>query len=42
MEESELKSRIAFSNAQLRYQLDHRRYLLNDLTRVLDLEHKRQ
>lgn len=41
MEESELRSRVAFSNAQLRYQLDHREYLLRDLRRVLETQHQR-
>ncbi|KAJ7101999.1 hypothetical protein C8R44DRAFT_887782 [Mycena epipterygia] len=41
LEESELRSRIAFSNSQLRYQLDHREYLLRDLKRVLDAQHRR-
>lgn len=41
LEESELRSRIAFANAQLRYQLDHRDYLIVDLDRVLGSQHKR-
>ncbi|KAJ7318619.1 hypothetical protein DFH08DRAFT_971357 [Mycena albidolilacea] len=32
---SEIRSRIGFSNAQLRYLLEHREYLLKDLSRIL-------
>ncbi|KAJ7493732.1 hypothetical protein FB451DRAFT_1491034 [Mycena latifolia] len=42
LEESDLRSRIAFTNAQLRYELNHREYLLGDLQRVLDAQHQRQ
>ncbi|KAJ7136221.1 hypothetical protein C8R46DRAFT_1234752 [Mycena filopes] len=31
LQEAELRSRVAFANAQLRYQLDHREYLLQPL-----------
>ncbi|KAJ7169032.1 hypothetical protein C8R46DRAFT_1218395 [Mycena filopes] len=41
LQEAELRSRVAFANAQLRYQLDHREYLLNDLKRVMDSQHQR-
>ncbi|KAJ7882097.1 hypothetical protein B0H13DRAFT_2344813 [Mycena leptocephala] len=41
LEESDVRSRIAFTNAQLRYQLDHRDYLLVDLRRILDAQHQR-
>lgn len=41
LQEAELRSRVSFSNAQLRYHLDHREYLLSDLQRVLDSQHKR-
>ncbi|KAJ7879533.1 hypothetical protein B0H14DRAFT_3434968 [Mycena olivaceomarginata] len=33
LQESEIRSRIGFSNAQLRYLLEHREYLLKDLSR---------
>ncbi|KAJ7493742.1 hypothetical protein FB451DRAFT_1387893 [Mycena latifolia] len=42
LEESDLRSRIAFANAQLRYELNHREYLIGDLQRVLDAQHQRQ
>ncbi|KAJ7662350.1 hypothetical protein B0H17DRAFT_1144432 [Mycena rosella] len=41
LEESDLRSRIAFANAQLQYQLNHREYLLQDLKRVMDAQHQR-
>ncbi|KAJ7690887.1 hypothetical protein B0H17DRAFT_1134155 [Mycena rosella] len=41
LEESDLRSRVAFANAQLRYQLNHREYLLQDLKRVMDAQHQR-
>ncbi|KAK6987951.1 hypothetical protein R3P38DRAFT_3229831 [Favolaschia claudopus] len=42
LQEAELRSRVGFENAQLRYHLDHREYLLTDLRRVLDAQHKRE
>jgi hypothetical protein len=41
LEESDVRSRIAFTNAQLCYQLNHRDYLLADLRRILDAQHQR-
>lgn len=41
LQEAELRSRIGFANAQLRYILDHREFLLKDLKRVLDAQHQR-
>ncbi|KAJ7304649.1 hypothetical protein DFH08DRAFT_825408 [Mycena albidolilacea] len=41
LQESEIRSRIGFSNAQLRYLLEHREYLLKDLSRILDAQHQR-
>lgn len=42
LEESTIRSRVAFANSQLRYELDHRDYLLDDLKRVLELQHSRK
>ncbi|KAJ6587426.1 hypothetical protein DFH09DRAFT_1307658 [Mycena vulgaris] len=41
LEESNVRSQLAYSNAQLRYHLDHRQYLLDSLSRILDEQHKR-
>lgn len=41
MEESDIRSRLAFCNAQLRYQLNHREYLIQDLRRIMDSQHQR-
>ncbi|KAJ7667175.1 hypothetical protein B0H17DRAFT_1142869 [Mycena rosella] len=41
LEESGIRSRLAYANAQLRYQLNHREYLLGDLKHVLDAQHRR-
>ena len=41
LQEADLRSRIGFTNAQLRYLLDHRELLLRDLKRVLDATHQR-
>ncbi|KAJ7877162.1 hypothetical protein B0H13DRAFT_1893379 [Mycena leptocephala] len=41
LEESDLRARISFTNAQLHYQLNHRQYLLKDLRRVLNSQHNR-
>jgi hypothetical protein len=40
LQESEMRSRIGFSNAQLQYLLEHREYLLKDLSRILDAQHQ--
>jgi hypothetical protein len=41
LQESEIRSRIGFNNAQLQYLLEHREYLLKDLSRILDAQHQR-
>ncbi|KAJ6523133.1 hypothetical protein DFH09DRAFT_1096811 [Mycena vulgaris] len=41
LEESNVRSQLAYSNAQLRYHLDHQQYLLDSLHRILDEQHKR-
>ncbi|KAJ7318518.1 hypothetical protein DFH08DRAFT_819796 [Mycena albidolilacea] len=41
LQESKIRSRIGFSNAQLWYLLEHREYLLKDLSRILDVQHQR-
>ncbi|KAF7318572.1 hypothetical protein HMN09_00367500 [Mycena chlorophos] len=41
LQEAELRSRIAFTHAQLRYHLQHREYLVRDLNRVLKQQHDR-
>ncbi|KAJ7302492.1 hypothetical protein DFH08DRAFT_826518 [Mycena albidolilacea] len=41
LQESEIRSRIGFSNAQLRYLLEHHEYLLKDLSRILNTQHQR-
>ncbi|KAJ7710345.1 hypothetical protein B0H17DRAFT_1123504 [Mycena rosella] len=42
LEESDIRSRLAYANTQLRYQLNHREYLLGNLKRILDAQHRRQ
>jgi hypothetical protein len=41
LQEADLRGRIAFAHAQVRYQLDHRDYLVRDLERVCELIHNR-